>query len=152
MTDFARLEVHESDHWVWQVHENQSYIGRLVFRLKRNLDLSCAHCTEVEWSSLRFEFLRYERFMESLFSPDRFNYGQLGNVYPQLHFHGVPRYRESRCWGSCRFVDSRWGRNWSPSPASPLSLPQTYDFAAWFRQKLEEFLVSEVRNKSVTAR
>lgn len=32
----------------------------------------------------------------AMFEPDHFNYWQMGNGMPFLHFHGMPRYRESR--------------------------------------------------------
>ena len=119
MVNHRELEIRSTDDWVWQVHENQSYLGRVVFRLRRTLTHSCAHCTDAEWISLKNEFLSYEAFVARLFAPDRFNYDQLGNKYSQLHFHAVPRYKKPRLWEGYSFVDPHWGVNWSPAPTSP---------------------------------
>src|SRR5438128_1689057 len=95
---YARLEVYELDGWIWQVHENQSYLGRMILRLARAETGSLVQCTNTEWASLLENIRRYEDILKLLFSPDRFNYCQLGNIYSQLHMHAVPRYASSRSW------------------------------------------------------
>lgn len=135
--DYGCLEIQAHSDWVWQLHENQSYLGRVIFRLRR-VDLgSLVDCTPHEWVSLRDSITSYEAIIESLFHPDRFNYGQLGNTYHQLHVHAVPRYREIRTWRGIEFRDQRWGRNWSPTPKSPLRLQQTYELARFLRECIE---------------
>jgi diadenosine tetraphosphate (Ap4A) HIT family hydrolase len=134
--DYDRLEVGSWGGWVWQVHENQSYLGRAIIRLVRAETQSLSKCTEGEWQSLRENIRRYESILARLFSPDRFNYGQLGNTYPQLHIHAVPRYASTRRWQGVIFHDRRWGDNWSPTPRSPLNLAQTYELASWFRSEV----------------
>jgi diadenosine tetraphosphate (Ap4A) HIT family hydrolase len=134
--DYARLEVCGSGIWIWQVHENQYYLGRLIIRLSRVETKSLSECTEAEWNSLHENICRYEALMDRLFAPDRFNYGQLGNTYHQLHVHAVPRYASKRDWWGTTFDDKRWGDNWSPTPRSPLSLEKTYEFASWFRSEI----------------
>jgi Diadenosine tetraphosphate (Ap4A) hydrolase and other HIT family hydrolases len=138
--DFARLALLSSGHWTWQVHENQSFLGRLVLHLDRRTEGSIASLSEGEWCDLRVELQAIEAWLSSLFMPDRFNYAQLGNIYPKLHVHVVPRYRSLREWRSIQFHDVRWGKNWAPTPRSPMTLDQTYDFASWMRTDLEERL------------
>lgn len=147
--NFQRLQFHESRFWIWQVHENQSYLGRVVLLLKRDTHESCAHCTPEEWSDLRLQFQLYERFISSLFTPDRMNYGQLGNIFNRLHFHLVPRYETSRTWDGIEFHDHNWGKNWAPTPKSPLTEEQAYKFADWLREEFQAFLSKEnVKSKS----
>lgn len=134
--DFNRLELFSRDGWVWQLHENQSYLGRVIFRLERTEENSVAYCNEDEWLALHSTIRRFEKCWNTLFQPDRYNYGQLGNIYRQLHVHAVPRYAEPRTWSGKTFQDMRWGRNWSPSPPSPLSQEDTYSFAASLRARL----------------
>ena len=134
--DYARLEVGGVGCWIWQAHENQYYLGRLIIRLARVETQSLSKCTMEEWTSLHENIRRYENILRRLFEPDRFNYGQLGNTYPQLHVHAVPRYMSKRDWRGITFEDKRWGDNWSPTPRSPLSLEKTYEFAAWFRSEV----------------
>ena len=134
--DYARLEVRWSDAWIWQVHENQAYLGRIVLRLKRRVLGSLAELTAKEWMHLLHELRLFEQTMKVLFRPDRFNYGQLGNIYHQLHVHAVPRYRSPRNWARCTFKDVRWGKNWAPTPRSPLTRDEAYAFAAWLREQM----------------
>lgn len=134
--DYGRLEVHRLGFWVWHVHENQSYLGRMIIKLRRSETGSLAGCTEGEWRSLRENIRRYEVLMCRLFSPERFNYSQMGNVYPQLHVQAVPRYASTRMWGGHVFEDRHWGANWAPTPHSPLTVDETYQFADWLRGRL----------------
>jgi diadenosine tetraphosphate (Ap4A) HIT family hydrolase len=136
--DYRRLEIHSADGWIWQVHENQSYLGRMIFRLERAEHSSVGHCHDEEWLTLLRSIRRFERIWDTLFAPDLYNYGQLGNVYRQLHVHAVPRYAGPRMWSGTTFHDLRWGHNWSPTPESPLSLADTYRFAAWLRIQLTD--------------
>lgn len=141
--DFDRLVLRSSPYWVWQVHENQSFIGRTVLRLKRETTGSISTLEEQEWASLLSEVRLWELWLSSLFSPDRFNYAQLGNIYPRLHVHAVPRYAAPRSWNSVTFLDSRWGHNWSPTPRSPISLNQTYEFARSLQETLDRFTAGQ---------
>lgn len=134
--DYARLEIHCLGSWIWQVHENQSYLGRMIIRLRRPEIRSLSHCTLDEWLSLHQNIQVYESIVQELFSPDRLNYSQMGNTYPQLHVQAVPRYASDRTWGRWIFRDENWGLNWAPTPPSPLTLQETYDFASWFRAEI----------------
>ncbi len=134
--DYARLEVHRSGSWLWQVHENQSYLGRMILVLCRPETRSLSYCTSDEWESLRENIQAYENLIQELFSPDRYNYCQMGNAYPQLHVQAVPRYTSDRIWRQWTFRDKNWGRNWAPAPRSPLTIGETYDFASWFQAEI----------------
>lgn len=133
--DYVRLEVYRVDAWIWQVHENQSYLGRMILRLSRSEVGSLSHCTSEEWVSLYENLRAYESLLEELFAPDRFNYSQLGNVFSQLHVQAVPRYAADRTWRDVVFHDRNWGKNWAPTPRSPLTIDQTYELASWFREE-----------------
>lgn len=148
--DFSRLEVYSSRSWTWQVHENQYYLGRFIFKLNRPLTDSVARCSTEEWLELHTQIQRYEANLGVLFCPDRFNYGQLGNVYPQLHVHAVPRYRQSRSWKKYRFTDERWGANWAPTPTSPLALEELYVFRDWVAARFDELMWSKDDRQLVT--
>lgn len=134
--DYARLQVYRLGTWVWQVHENQSYLGRMILRLDRPETRSLSYCSKDEWISLHENIRAYERFVQELFSPDRLNYSQMGNEYPQLHVQAVPRYASDRTWRQRIFQDKNWGRNWAPTPRSPLAVQETYDFALWLNSEI----------------
>jgi len=134
--EYSRLEIHRQGSWIWQVHENQSYLGRMILRLGRPEVGSLSHCTTEEWMSLQMSIRAYERLVVNLFSVDRLNYSQMGNEYPQLHVQAVPRYSSDRTWRGHTFRDVNWGRNWAPTPTSPLTVQETYEFACWFQEKI----------------
>lgn len=108
----------------------------MILRLDRPETRSLSYCDSDEWISLHENIRAYERLVEQLFSPDRFNYSQMGNEYPQLHVQAVPRYASDRSWGHRVFQDKNWGHNWAPTPPSPLTLEETYDFASWIRSEI----------------
>lgn len=136
--EFARLEIRRLGSWIWQVHENQSYLGRMIIRLNRPETLSLSQSTSEEWLSLHENIRAFEKLLLRLFSPDRFNYAQMGNVYPQLHVQAVPRYASKRVWNGRAFYDKKWGENWAPTPRSPLTLNETYQFAHWLRSEVQK--------------
>lgn len=137
--DYSKLQFNESDHWIWSINENQSYLGRIVMLLKRNSEKSFAQCTKEEWLDLQKQLQLYEEFMNSLFKPDRYNYSQLGNAYPKTHVHCVPRYKSERHWNNINFIDSRWGEHHAPSPPSSLKNEQLYELADWIKQEFSKF-------------
>lgn len=134
--DYQKLQVYRLGTWVWQVHENQSYLGRMILRLDRPETGSLSQCTASEWSSLHDNIRAYEEVLSKLFSPDRFNYSQLGNVYPQLHIQAVPRYASKRNWQTWVFEDKHWGNNWAPTPRSTLNLEEVYALALWLQEEI----------------
>lgn len=38
------------------------------------------------------------RALETLFTPDKLNFGALGNMVPQLHVHHIVRYKNDLAW------------------------------------------------------
>ncbi len=110
----------ETPYWTWSLFANQSYLGRVQMTLRRECHGSLANITEDEWSDLRASLRAYEETMLGLFQPDRFNYVQLGNVWPQVHVHAIPRYATPRNWNSISFTDERWGDLPLPEPDSPI--------------------------------
>jgi diadenosine tetraphosphate (Ap4A) HIT family hydrolase len=132
---FERLILYSTRFWILQLHENQSYLGRCVLILRRDSHGSLVDLRPLEWQHLRRQLSRYQKWMSTVFKPDRFNYAQLGNTYPQLHVHCVPRYKSPRTWGKRQIADKRWGDNWSPTPRSPLSMTEVYKLAEWLRDR-----------------
>jgi diadenosine tetraphosphate (Ap4A) HIT family hydrolase len=141
--DYLRLKIRNARHWSWYIHANQAYLGRVVLVLNRPFEGSFAGCTQEEWLSLRGDIQLFELFVGSLFSPDRFNYTQMGNEMPQMHVHAIPRYSAPRTWGNKTFNDIRWGQNPSPKPPSPLKDEEIYAFSQWMADELTSFLKSK---------
>lgn len=63
------------------------------------------------------------------FKPDWFNYWQMGNGLHHLHYHGIPRYKDSREFNGKKWVDTTWG-----------SIP------VWSRTDVEHTLVAKIRD------
>lgn len=116
-----KLILRETPFWKWSLFANQSYLGRVQMTLKRECRGSLADLTENEWADLGAGIKAYEALAAGHFQPDRFNYVQLGNVWPQVHVHAIPRYAAPRVWQGVTFTDPLWGELPLPEPASPLS-------------------------------
>ncbi|MBU1211279.1 MAG: hypothetical protein KJ587_08410 [Alphaproteobacteria bacterium] len=114
------LVLKDTPFWSWSLFANQSYLGRVQLTLRRECNGSLADITEQEWRDLRANLLDFEAMTKSLFQPDRFNYVQLGNIWPQVHVHAIPRYAVARNWNGFTFTDVRWGDLPLPEPASPI--------------------------------
>ncbi len=50
-----------------------------------------------------------EHALRAQFAPDHFNYLQMGNGVPFLHFHGIPRYVSERQFFGKIWKDETWG-------------------------------------------
>ena len=129
--------IRESTHWAWKVFDNQAHLGHVMFITRRETEGSLVDCSSVEWQNLHFEIALYERVLTELFVPDRFNYGQFGNVWGQLHVHAYPRYGQAPEWNGRSFPDVQWGAPPIPEPPSPLEGEELEAFAAWFKEQLE---------------
>lgn len=130
------LILKETSCWTWSLFPNQSYLGRLQLTLRRECHGSLASATDEEWADLRNSLRAYERVLSELFRPDRFNYVQLGNVWPQVHVHAIPRYAGERSWEGTAFSDVRWGDVPLPEPPSPLGPEATNRFHSWLQSRL----------------
>ncbi len=127
------LIIKQTDGWTWSAFPNQCYLGRVQFTLRRKCEGSLASLSQEEWSDLRVCLVEYEELIGKAFAPDRFNYVQLGNVWPQVHVHAIPRYQKPPTWNGIAFPDTRWGDVPLPEPDSPISEEQTLAFAAELR-------------------
>lgn len=128
--------IHETPGWTWSLFPNQSYLGRVQLTLRRECHGSLASLSDEEWLDLRRNLQTYEQIMGDLFRPDRFNYEQLGNVWPQVHVHAIPRYASPRTWNGVAFEDTRWGNLPMPEPDSPIGEPETLRLVDVFRETM----------------
>ena len=129
--------IRESAHWAWKVFENQAHLGHVMFIARRETEGSLVDCSSTEWQNLHFEIALYERVLTELFAPDRFNYGQFGNVWGQLHVHVYPRYEQAPEWNGMSFSDVQWGAPPIPELPSPLEGRELEAFASWLKERLE---------------
>jgi len=52
--------------------------------------------------------------VNELFQPSLFNYAVLQNNLNHVHLNFVPRYNTPRVINGVKFIDERWGYNYSP--------------------------------------
>ena len=143
MASYSRddpLIIRETSQWAWRVFDNQAHLGHMVFIARRETEGSLVDCSSTEWQNLHFEMALYERVLTELFAPDRFNYGQFGNVWAQLHVHAYPRYRAAPEWNGTAFPDAQWGAPPIPEPPSPLQAEALEAFAAWLKDQVERIV------------
>ena len=99
--------IHEYEHWIVLLREQQVTLGSLVL---------CAKSDATEFSALSlnaFEEMRevirdIERALKAAFDYEKINYLMLMMVDPHVHFHVIPRYAAER--SACGLVvrDTGW--------------------------------------------
>ena len=101
----------EYAHWILSVHYRQCTLGSYVILSKREGVERITQLTSDELLELQNVMKEIESALEQIdcFKPDRFNYEQLGNELHHLHFHGFPRYKESRMFDGEKWIDETWG-------------------------------------------
>ncbi len=107
------------NYWSLYLDPQQPYLGRCQIVLKRHLeDLSQISLQQREelWLLLK----KLKKILDSLYSPDLYNYSSLGNITRHLHLHVTPRYAKSRDIGGVTFVDKRFGKNYAPLPTTKI--------------------------------
>lgn len=92
----AVLKVYE--YWCLEVSWQQHTLGCYIIFCRREGVRLMSRLTIEEIDELRHVMAHMEIALRNheQFRPDHFNYLQMGNVLPLLHFHGIPRYKESR--------------------------------------------------------
>jgi diadenosine tetraphosphate (Ap4A) HIT family hydrolase len=84
--------------------KDQTYKGRCILALKD-------HKTEVyqldsgELQSWARDLAKASKALAAAFSPDKINYAGFGDLYPHLHIHLVPKYKDGPSWGGPFVLD-----------------------------------------------
>ena len=99
--------VREYGHWLVLLREPQPTLGALIL---------CAKSEATEFSALNMEAYvemgtvvrEIEQALKSAFAYDRINYLMLMMVDPNVHFHVIPRYAESRSACGLSIADPGW--------------------------------------------
>ena len=112
MTDYSKFLIKEYSHWLVNVHENQSYLGRCIVWCKREDAPDLADATEAEQKELITILGELREATKRAFQTDWFNYAFLGNETRHLHGHFVPRYSSPRELEGVIFTDDQWGHNY----------------------------------------
>lgn len=101
-------DLKEFEHWKLVVSFLQHTLGSFMIFSKREVE-KFSDLTVEELVELTKVMKIMENALEKTFKPDRFNYCQLGNVFHNLHFHGIPRYASPRTFDGKEFIDVKFG-------------------------------------------
>lgn len=113
----------EFEHWVVLLRPAQVTLGSLVLAAKS--DATAYSDLPREAFAEQAEAVRSIETALAAFSRyERINYLMLMMVDPNVHFHVIPRYSETREWDSIAFPDAGWPGPPQLSNAVPLSPAQ----------------------------
>src|SRR5699024_3148690 len=102
-----KLLITQIGNWIISLRPQQITIGSLVLSLNR----SCANfggLTKEEGKDLIIAFSVIESLLGKTFNPDRINYLALMMVDFQVHYHVIPRYKESIFFKEVKYDDKDW--------------------------------------------
>lgn len=110
------------DNWTWSVRPTHCTLGAGILSLNRECT-SFGSVTHDEATELADITREIEQRLKAAFNPQKMNYIMLMMVDPQLHFHVIPRYDQSRTFGGHNWSDNGWpalpalaeGSEWSGS-------------------------------------
>ena len=105
----------ETDYWNIYLAPSQRYLGTCVVALKRHCkDLS--ELNDTEWIDFAKIVQKLEKSLEDLFSPTLFNWSCFKNSVfrgenpePEIHWHFIPRYKDSVVFEDTIFHDPDFG-------------------------------------------
>ncbi len=112
------LDIKSFNYWTLAIHTNQSYLGRVICYLNTYKE-NISDLKQEEYLELLEIIKAYQNAITKLWNPDWWNYAQLGNTTPHLHFHFIPRYKDIRFFEGEKFIDELWGKNYAPAPERP---------------------------------
>lgn len=91
----AVIKIYE--HWVLEVSWQQHTLACFILFCRHEKIRLQSELSDGALRDLRRAMREIEvGLRKSPFAPDHFNYLQMGNALPLLHFHGVPRYDSNR--------------------------------------------------------
>lgn len=99
--------IHEYDHWVVLLREQQVTLGSIVMCAKSDAQDFSALPKEA-FSEMREVVRDIERVLKEVVDYEKINYLMLMMVDPNVHFHVLPRYSGSRSAGDLTITDHGW--------------------------------------------
>src|SRR3954452_6306066 len=99
--------IRELEHWLVLLRPAQVTLGSLVLAAKS--DATAYSELPPEAFTEQGEAVRLiERALKAFARYERINYLMLMMVYPNVHFHVIPRYSVPRNWSGKEFADAGW--------------------------------------------
>jgi len=116
------LKVKIYDNWDLYLSTRQyPYIGRCIATSKATNSTNVLDMTLDERNEFFDKVLvEWNKVVSEAFKPDLVNVACLCNNYKHLHWQLVPRYAKPVMFNGKKFVDERFGHNYSPTPKKEL--------------------------------
>lgn len=99
--------IKEYQHWMLLLRPQQVTLGSLIL-IEKSGQTRFSDLSDKSFEEYPKVIRVLEKTLLSLFQYDRINYLMLMMVDPEVHFHVIPRYQESREFAGIEFKDSGW--------------------------------------------
>ena len=122
--DYEQFKIKRFNFWDLYLHKNQfPYVGRCyASAIRENADL----VTKMETAEAEELFFvvvpEWNIAVSKLFGDSRPNVAILGNEWPHLHAHLIPRFHDTKQFYGIDFIDPNPEGNYSPYPKREISL------------------------------
>lgn len=136
--DYEQFKIKEFFLWDLYLHKNQyPYLGRCYASAIRGDVNLVTDITKQEAEDL-FSIVipSWHKAVSELFGESRPNVAILGNEWPHLHAHLIPRFQGTRHFYKIDFIDPNPKGNWSPYPKREISLEVLLRIKGDIKQKL----------------
>jgi hypothetical protein len=122
--DYEQFKIKTYNFWDLYLHRNQfPYIGRCYASARRsNADLVVDMNIEESKELFSIVIPSWYDAVCSLFGKSRPNIAILGNEWPHLHAHFIPRFLDTKHFYGIDFTDPNPKGNYSPYPKKEISL------------------------------
>lgn len=99
--------IREYGYWTVQLRPQQATLGALVLVARSDVTAFSA-LKAPAFAEMQVAVNHIEETLGRLFAYDKINYLMLMMTDPQVHFHVLPRYAETRTFGGLAFDDPGW--------------------------------------------
>ena len=111
---FESASIKEYEFWDLQIFvDDQYYVGRCVAVFKQDHIVDVTELTNKAILELHNTVLpELQDALGTLFDPDFYNYSSLGNDCEHLHYHIIPRYKDTIVYNGKEYTDEYWGKTY----------------------------------------
>ncbi len=79
--------------------KEQTHPGRCILAFSKGHKGEIFQLTPEEQVAMMADLANASGAVQKVFNPDKLNYASFGDKGPHIHFHIVPKYRDSTKWG-----------------------------------------------------
>ncbi len=99
--------IYSYEHWCVMLRPAQVTLGSLVLAAFEPVN-DFSELSTASFNELKTVTKNMESSLKEAFAYDKMNYLMLMMVDPDVHFHVIPRYSDSRIFEDIEFVDDSW--------------------------------------------